>query len=69
MEQQKLDRINELARKAKTGMLTDEEKAEQQQLRQEYIESYRKSLRSILDHAVIVDQEGNRTRVKKKGEK
>ncbi len=68
MEQQKLDRINELARKAKTEILTDEEKAEQQQLRQEYIESYRKSLRSILENTVIVDQEGNRTKVRKKGE-
>ncbi len=68
MEQQKLDRINELARKAKTGILADEEKAEQQQLRQEYIESYRKSLRSILENTVIVDQEGNRTKVRKKGE-
>ena len=43
MTDEKIQRINELAKKAKTEGLTDEEKAEQQALRQEYIEAYRRS--------------------------
>ena len=41
MNQQKIDRINELARKAKTTSLTEEECAEQAALRREYIEEFR----------------------------
>ena len=37
MEKEKINRINELARKSKTEKLTDEELAEQKALRQEYI--------------------------------
>lgn len=65
MEQSKLDRINELARKAKAEGLTDIEKAEQQKLRAEYIETYRRSLRAQLDSMVIVDENGNRRPLKK----
>lgn len=65
MEQSKLDRINELARKAKAEGLTDVEKAEQQKLRAEYIEAYRRSLRAQLDSMVIVDENGNRRPLKK----
>lgn len=45
MEKSKVDRINELARLAKERGLTDEEKAEQQALRQEYLAEFRRSLR------------------------
>ena len=38
MDQQKIARINELARKAKTGSLTEGECAEQAILRKEYLE-------------------------------
>ena len=38
MEQAKINRINELAKKKKAGTLTSEEKVEQAQLREEYIE-------------------------------
>ncbi len=65
MEQSKLDRINELARKARAEGLTDVEKAEQQKLRAEYIEAYRRSLRAQLDSMVIVDENGNRRPLKK----
>ena len=57
MEQQKLDRISELARKSRTVEgLTDAERAEQMALRQEYIESMKRSLRAQLDNidAIIV---------------
>lgn len=50
MKQHKIDRINELAKKAKEEELTQEEKQEQQQLRREYIDAYKESLRSHLEH-------------------
>lgn len=45
MEQSKIDRINELGRIAKERELTEEEKAERQQLREEYITWVRSQLR------------------------
>ena len=55
VEQKKIDRINELARKMKSVGLTDEEKAEQADLRKEYIESIRKSFRATLDSIEYTD--------------
>ena len=66
MEQKKIDRINELARKAKSTGLTPEEIEERDILRKEYIEAYRASLRSQLDSIVVVDEKGNRKPLKKK---
>lgn len=65
MEQSKIDRINELARKSKTEGLTPEEAREQKALREEYIEAYRRSLRGILDNTVIQYPDGHREPVKK----
>ena len=45
MEKSKVDRINELARLAKERELTEAEKAEQQELRAEYIAEFRRTLR------------------------
>ena len=45
MDQKKIDRINELAKKKKAEGLTPEEKVEQAKLREEYIEGYRRSVR------------------------
>lgn len=66
MEQKKLDRINELARKAKTASLTDEERKEQQKLRAEYIEEYRASLRGILENTYIQRPDGTKEKLQKK---
>jgi len=55
MEKEKIDRINFLARKSREQELTEEEKAEQKKLREEYIEGFRKSLRSQLENIEIVD--------------
>lgn len=66
MEQLKLDRINELARKAKAEGLTDAELAEQKELRAEYIAAYRRSLRAQLENMVLVDEDGNERPLKKK---
>lgn len=61
MEQAKLDRISELARKSRTAEgLTDAERAEQMALRQEYIESMKRSLRAQLDNIDIIDENGSR---------
>ena len=66
MEQNKLDRINELARKKKAEGLTPEELEEQAALRAEYIAGFRASLTAQLDNTVIVDPDGNRTKVERK---
>jgi len=58
LKQEKLDRINELARKAKEQELTPAELAEQAALRAEYIAAYRASLRSQLDAMVIRTPDG-----------
>ena len=44
MEKIKVDRINELARLSKERELTEEEKAEQKALREEYMAEFRKAL-------------------------
>ena len=66
MDKKKVDRINYLARKSKSEGLTEEEKAEQQVLRQEYIEDYRRSLRGILDNTVIQRPDGTKEKIKPK---
>ena len=66
MDQKKVDRINFLARKSKSEGLTEEEKAEQQVLRQEYIEDYRRSLRGLLDNTVIQRPDGTREKIQPK---
>ena len=45
LEKIKVDRINELARTSKMRELTEAEKQEQKQLRDEYIKEYREALR------------------------
>lgn len=70
MTQDKIDRINELARKQKTEEgLTDEERLEQHELRSEYINSIKRNLSLQLENTVIVDEKGNKRKVKKKGSK
>ena len=46
MEKVKVDRINELGRLSKQRELTEEEKAEQKVLRDEYIKEVRAALRA-----------------------
>ena len=55
--------INELAKKSE---LTEEEKEEQKKLRQEYIDEYIGSLKKQLDNTYIVDENGNKEKLKKK---
>lgn len=66
--QAQIDRINELSRKSKTPEgLTDEEKAEQQVLRRLYIDSFKESLVGHLENTYIVDEQGNKKKVQRKG--
>ncbi|MBE6641961.1 MAG: DUF896 domain-containing protein [Ruminococcaceae bacterium] len=69
MEQKKVDRINELAKKAKTVGLTEAEKAEQKTLREEYIKGFRASLRGILDNSVIQRPDGSVEKVSDRSKK
>ena len=70
MEQKKIDRINELARKSKTEAgLTEEEKAEQAVLRREYIDSVKASLVGHLENTTIVRPDGSKEKVSRKGKK
>lgn len=66
MEQSKIDRINALAKKAKTEGLTEAETAERKALREEYIAADRKNLRTQLDNMVIVEPNGERRKLKPK---
>ncbi len=66
MEQAKLDRINELARKKKASGLTSEEQAEQKALREEYILEFRAGLRGILDNTYIQYPDGTKVKVEQK---
>ena len=63
MEKEKIERINELSRIARTRELTDSEKEERAALRTEFIRDYRASLSGILDNSVIVRPDGTRERV------
>ena len=60
MTNEKIKRINELAKKSKTVGLTLEEKKEQADLRQEYINEIKSSLMSELSRIKIVDDKGNK---------
>lgn len=60
MEQAKIDRINELARKAKETELSPEEAAEQKALREEYLTEFRASFRGILSNTVVQYPDGSR---------
>ncbi len=52
--QEKLDRINALAQKKKTVGLTEAEQVEQKELREAYLEAFRKNFKQQLDNVEIV---------------
>ena len=66
MDKEKIDRINVLARKSRAEGLTEEEKEEQQALRDEYRASVRANFASTLDHTVIQRPDGTRVPVVRK---
>ncbi len=64
--QEQIDRINVLARKAKTEGLTEEEKAERDALRKAYIEAFRESTRAAVESLYIQQEDGSYQQVQQK---
>lgn len=59
LSKKKIARINELAKKAKSVGLTEEEAKEQSKLRQQYLQTFRASMRKTIENVRVVDEEGN----------
>lgn len=59
MSEDKIARINNLARKAKNEGLSEGEKAEQTKLRKEYLQNIRKSFSNQIETMTVIDPEGN----------
>lgn len=57
ISQERLERINFLAKKAKLEGLTEEEKVEQGELRKEYLANFRNNFRKQLDNIKFVEDE------------
>jgi len=65
--QKEIDRINELARKAKGPEgLTEAEAAERAALRAKYVAAFRESLVDQLEHTTIQEPDGTRHKLGKK---
>lgn len=65
LDQKKIDRINELARKSKSEGLTDAEKAEQTELRNEYRRAVTGNLSAQLENTYILTPDGKKHKVGK----
>ena len=68
MDEKKIARINELARKAKAEGLTDAEIEERAAPRQEYLNAVMANDRSVLEHTDLVDERGTKRELRGKGE-
>ena len=66
MEHEKVERINELARKLKTVGLTDAELKERDALRREYIDGFKANMQAVLDNTVIQMPDGSKVPLQKK---
>lgn len=64
---EEIDRISELTRISRERELTEDEQAEREVLRRKYIDSYKASLTSQLDHTSVIDDKGNKRRLQRKG--
>lgn len=59
LSKEKLQRINELTKRAKAGILTEQEAKERTALRKEYLDTFRATMRHNIENLKIVDPEGN----------
>jgi len=66
--EQLIKRINELAKKSREEGLTEEEKAEQAEVRRQYIMKFRQGMENTLSSVYIMDEKGNKKKVQKKQE-
>lgn len=55
---EKLNRLNELAKKKKLGTITEEELKEQQALREEYLVTFRESMKNTIENVRVIDPNG-----------
>lgn len=65
MTQERMDRLNQLARLKKQRELTPEELSEQAELRAEYLAAIRLSLTSQLDNTTVVYPDGTRKKLER----
>jgi len=65
ISKEKINRINYLARKAKSEGLTDQEKREQKKLRNEYLNNFKQSFTNQLSTLKVIDPEGKDVTPKK----
>ena len=61
-----IKRINELYNKSKAEGLSDEEKAEQKKLREDYVAAIKGNIRSQLENIKVVDENGNKVDLKRR---
>ena len=66
MDNTKIDLINTLAHKAKSVGLTEEEKKEQAELRQEYLAAVRQNLKAQLNNIDVKEKDGSVTNLGEK---
>lgn len=66
MEQTRIERINELSRLSRERELTEAEQTERQTLRAEYIASMRASFTATMESTYLVDEQGNKTKLRGK---
>jgi uncharacterized protein YnzC (UPF0291/DUF896 family) len=59
LPKEKIARINELSKKKKAGTLTEAEAKEQTQLRKEYLDTFRSTMRDTIESVKVIDAEGN----------
>ncbi|MDF2539440.1 MAG: hypothetical protein K0S76_2461 [Herbinix sp.] len=68
MENNQIERINELYHKSQREGLTEDEKNEQAKLRSDYVAAIRRNLRGTLDNVSFVNPDGSITKAKEKNE-
>jgi len=66
MEQTKIERLNQLAQKAKAEGLTEAELAERDQLRKQYTAAFRGNLEAQLENIIVVKPDGSQEKLAKK---
>lgn len=64
--QEKIDRINELARKSRTTGLTEAEAIEQGELRKEYLAAWRAGVKATLDNTYVQYPDGRKVPLKER---
>lgn len=66
MDKKDIERINELARKAKTTGLSLEEEEERKALRTRYLQEFRANMKAMLDNTYIMTPDGEKRKLEQK---